>query len=656
MDISQSISVGLSRPMLPVSLLLGAILIWSQATARQSTSGAVETFEPEFDVGVEMRPRVGLFGITELMMAALEADIPKAKQILDAGADINERDDSQSTPLMWAVHSGDVEIVRFLIARGADVRAKAYRNATALMVAMTGKHEQSAVALIEAGADANGRGNSAMNYLEDAAMSGMTDVVDALIRNGTDLSTYGGSALHWAVSRGQTDTARRLLDAGVGANATVTRSSTSLVSIAAASGDVALVELLITKGADIGRPGDGSSPLYAAASRGYTEVVKLLIENGETSTADVVLAAIRKGHGETTAALLNSLDLETIEISEAEQLVIAADELGNDAVTTLLLNSKLIRSIIHKEEQAVAAIRRAASREDSRLLSAKQVEDHCVINIWDSRSRISSEVARITECPYELYVSPDNQILFVLDKSSIRIVSIDGSVADREIDLPDLNYHTWLEHMAPRPDQRSDYLPSGARMAPGRISYLADGALALIVNVWMPGDDFYQYLMRFDGGQWSMGDGQWCNRFGCDNALGDLTSKSTRHWPESRRVWHEAQKLNPFMSKLSVEMVDLDYENYKAAIYHREFEVDGVTSTLSAFTRPSEHYDTTYSFGITLTVGESAAKELSENQCLTSIVGRYILIYEYFEGRFEVTDLGTGETLVNDLKTALWLD
>ena len=85
-----------------------------------------------------MRPRAGLYGITELMMAALEADITAAKRLIEAGADVNETDDSQSTPLMWAVHSGDVSIVKFLISEGANVDAKAYQGATALIGAISG--------------------------------------------------------------------------------------------------------------------------------------------------------------------------------------------------------------------------------------------------------------------------------------------------------------------------------------------------------------------------------------------------------------------------------------------------------------------------------------------------------------------------------------
>jgi len=33
-----------------------------------------------------------------------------------------------------------------------------------------------------------------------------------------------------------------------------------------------------------------------------------------------------------------------------------------------------------------------------------------------------------------------------------------------------------------------------------------------------------------------------------------------------------------------------------------------------------------------------------------------VLIAEFFQGRREVTDIGTGETVIGDLATALWLE
>lgn len=43
----------------------------------------------------------------------------KAKQLLDAGADVNARDDHiSSTPLAWAAKFGQLRMVKFLLKRG----------------------------------------------------------------------------------------------------------------------------------------------------------------------------------------------------------------------------------------------------------------------------------------------------------------------------------------------------------------------------------------------------------------------------------------------------------------------------------------------------------------------------------------------------------
>jgi ankyrin repeat protein len=58
--------------------------------------------------------------ISALHTAARDGDVPKAKQLLDAGADLNARDDHlSSTPLAWAAKFGQLRMVRFLLKRGA---------------------------------------------------------------------------------------------------------------------------------------------------------------------------------------------------------------------------------------------------------------------------------------------------------------------------------------------------------------------------------------------------------------------------------------------------------------------------------------------------------------------------------------------------------
>ena len=86
------------------------------------------------------------------------------------------------------------------------------------------------------------------------------------------------------------------------------------------------------------------------------------------------------------------------------------------------------------------------------------------------------------------------------------------------------------------------------------------------------------------------------------------------------------------------------------------FEIDGENSTLRAYTGPSAHFDLVYTFDVELTAGTRAPINLSGNQCMTSVVGRYLLLAEFFQGRFGVTDLGTGENMLSDLKAAMWLD
>ena len=63
-------------------------------------------------------------GFTELMKAALQNSVEKAKRLIDGGADLEEKDINGCTALMWAVFYDSLDIAKLLIESGADIETK----------------------------------------------------------------------------------------------------------------------------------------------------------------------------------------------------------------------------------------------------------------------------------------------------------------------------------------------------------------------------------------------------------------------------------------------------------------------------------------------------------------------------------------------------
>ena len=96
-------------------------------------------------------------GHTPLMRAALDGNTEKVKELIQQGADVNQRDDNGRTALMFAVINTHYETMKLLLEYGADVNAKSNQGGTPLMGATTAGDLRMVQALLENGADSHAR-------------------------------------------------------------------------------------------------------------------------------------------------------------------------------------------------------------------------------------------------------------------------------------------------------------------------------------------------------------------------------------------------------------------------------------------------------------------------------------------------------------------
>jgi ankyrin repeat protein len=292
---------------------------------------------------------------TALMMAARTGKTDAVKVLVESGARVNDKETWGGTSaLMWAVSERHPEAVKLLIDNGAEVNARSNFVApangrgfegrtpitaegerkveefasgwlTPLMFAAREGDVESARYLLDGGADVNSIAGDGKNALSLAIFNGNYDLASFLVDRKADVNnadTQRFTTLFWAVDRRNMETApnfpwmvtadplpliKKLLDAGANPNALVNNTprarmragsprivfATALMR-AAFSGDLELVKLLLSYGAD---PkvisSDGETMIAAAAGLGFIqgyskgrsaaerlEAVKLFVELG----------------------------------------------------------------------------------------------------------------------------------------------------------------------------------------------------------------------------------------------------------------------------------------------------------------------------------------------------------------------------------------
>ena len=172
--------------------------------------GRVHSVKEWIDAGVDVNVK-DENGYTPLIYATAEKMIRGAsyfgggglrddivKALIDAGANVNVRYEYEETPLILAAQAdqNEVNIVRELLSAGADVNAQDKFGVTALIYATIGKHVDIVRKLLVAGADVNMRDNKGRTALMYATKN--VDIVRALLDAGADVNAkndYGYTAM-----------------------------------------------------------------------------------------------------------------------------------------------------------------------------------------------------------------------------------------------------------------------------------------------------------------------------------------------------------------------------------------------------------------------------------------------------------------------------
>ena len=120
--------------------------------------------------------------------------------------------------------------------------------------------------------------------LHDAVRAQDNAAVEALLASGAEVDETDfiiGSALHIAVSEGNSEIARILIDHSADVEAISELQGSRALHLAAQFGNAAMLALLLESGADFeARDGLQSTPLGLAASAGHAEAVRQLLDRG----------------------------------------------------------------------------------------------------------------------------------------------------------------------------------------------------------------------------------------------------------------------------------------------------------------------------------------------------------------------------------------
>jgi uncharacterized protein len=239
-------------------------------------------------------------GMTPLLFAARDGALASAKTLVGAGAKLNTADPNGMTPLMMAITNNHLDVAELLVETGADVRAADAYGRTPLWAAVEIRNLDTRNGATDNGVD------------RDAAMR----LIAALLEKGVDTNARVKEfppqrrymlplgSLEWVDFTGQTpfiraaqsaDVAvmRLLLEKGADPSITTFNGTTALMASAGVNWVAGQtfsesparwlesVELCLELGADVNAVNEmGLTAVHGAANRGSDDIIELLARHG----------------------------------------------------------------------------------------------------------------------------------------------------------------------------------------------------------------------------------------------------------------------------------------------------------------------------------------------------------------------------------------
>ena len=206
------------------------------------------------------------------------------RQLLAAGADVNNVNPSGKTPVFCAVEAGMDRTLRMLIKAGADVNKPSTDGETPVFGAVETGRERPLRMLIKAGADVDKPSTDGETPIMRAVRCGHANCVKLLLQAGADVNSVcspGFSTLFLLIEKGGSASFAELpINEGADVNEINKKGRTPLAHAIIEGSDDA-VELLIRRGADVNKfTSYGSTALLEAVYCRYYTGINLLIKAG----------------------------------------------------------------------------------------------------------------------------------------------------------------------------------------------------------------------------------------------------------------------------------------------------------------------------------------------------------------------------------------